>query len=141
MFDNLPINIAVDNCCSNCISNDACDFIALHPYTSHASIQGIGGSISITRVGTIIWYITDDEGKLHKFEIHYVWLSEDALLHLLCPQQLAAQQAALFPNSGIFTGATASKFWFNGAQKTIAHTPGSNIPVIHAGASQHHFAD
>ena len=36
-FNNLSINMSVDICCLNCISNDACDFIALCPYTGYAS--------------------------------------------------------------------------------------------------------
>jgi hypothetical protein len=138
-FGNTPIDIAVDNCCSNSISNDLADFVDMRPYQGHTEIEGIGGSITIKGVGTVVWNVTDDEGETHAIRVSDVWYSEDASLRLLCPQQLAVQQADKFQQTGIFTGANGSIFWFNGTKMTIPHSPSSNIPIIRASAHQYDY--
>jgi hypothetical protein len=61
--------MAVDNCCTSCITNCLDDFIG--PMTKvTARMKGIGGvHIVASMKGTLKWRISDDNGRVHSFLI------------------------------------------------------------------------
>ena len=67
-YDTDSFPIKVDNCCTRCITNDIKDFEGTTK-RSDVTVQGIKGGYSNVRVGTIVWYIEDDEGRVHKVRV------------------------------------------------------------------------
>jgi hypothetical protein len=81
--------MAVDNCCTSCISNCLTDFIG--PMTKFtARIKGIGGvHIVASMKGTLKWKISDDDGRIHTFLIQDSFYHKSSPYRLLSPQHLA----------------------------------------------------
>jgi hypothetical protein len=81
--------MAVDNCCSSCISNCLDDFIG--PMTKvTARIKGIGGvHIIASMKGMLKWRISDDDGRVHSFLIKDSFHHKGSPYQLLSPQHLA----------------------------------------------------
>jgi len=63
-FDSDSYQIMVDNGASYSISNNIDDFIE-PPTTIGQKIQGFAGSLTTSLIGTVQWYITDDDGRTH----------------------------------------------------------------------------
>ncbi len=76
--------ICIDTGASSCISNDKNDFISLEK-VQNQTITGIGSSLDIAGYGTLRWKIKDDDGNTIVLHI------SNALMCLLCPQQIAQQ--------------------------------------------------
>ncbi len=88
-FDSDSYWMAVDNCCSACISNCLADFVGPTRQVI-AKVKGIGGSrVVATRKGVLRWRITDDDGKIHTFLIKDSYYHETSPYRLLSPQHLA----------------------------------------------------
>jgi hypothetical protein len=81
--------MAVDNCCTSCISNCLADFIG--PMTKVvARMKGIGGvQIVASMKGTLRWRISDDDGRVHTFMIKDSFYHKSSPYRLLSPQHLA----------------------------------------------------
>jgi GAG-pre-integrase domain len=81
--------MAVDNCCTSCISNCLTDFIG--PMTTvTARMKGIGGvHIVASMKGTPKWKISDDDGRIHTFLIKDSFYHKSSPYRLLSPQHLA----------------------------------------------------
>ena len=63
--------ISVGNCASPTIANNLACFEDLRPLapTNNASIKGISGAIYIKKLGTFVFDIEDDDGKVHTIRI------------------------------------------------------------------------
>jgi hypothetical protein len=60
----------VDNGASYSISNNIDDFIE-PPTKIGPKIQGFAGSLTTSLIGTVQWYITDDNGRTHSIILPY----------------------------------------------------------------------
>jgi hypothetical protein len=80
--------IAMDNCCSQCITNCLFDFIE-PPKKTNVRAKGIGGDVSATMIGTVRWNIEDDNGAAHKFLIPNACYNSGSPCRLFSPQHHA----------------------------------------------------
>jgi hypothetical protein len=80
--------MAIDNCCSKCITNDLTDFIET-PTQVNMRVQGIGGTVTATLCGTVRWDIEDDDGISHQQIIPGTYYNPDSKYKLYSPQHVA----------------------------------------------------
>jgi GAG-pre-integrase domain len=80
--------MAIDNCCSKCITNDPNDYIE-PPANVNTRVQGIGGTITATLCGTVTWEIEDDSGVVHQQTIPGTYYNPDSQYKLYSPQHVA----------------------------------------------------
>jgi GAG-pre-integrase domain len=80
--------MAIDNCCSKCITNDIDDYIE-PPHEVCTRVQGIGGTITAKLCGTVRWEIEDDEGVVHQQTIPGTYYNPDSEYKLYSPQHVA----------------------------------------------------
>ena len=66
-FDSDSFDIAIDNCASQCITNNKEDFIGTPKKVNH-TVHGVG-TAPITLQGTVSWAIEDDDGVVHDMVI------------------------------------------------------------------------
>ena len=101
-YDSDSYCMAVDNCCSSCISNCLDDFVGPLQQVV-ARVKGIGGTqIVATMKGVLRWRITDDEGRVHTFLIKDSYYHKDSPYRLVSPQHLA--QACYDDERGTWCG-------------------------------------
>ena len=62
-YDSDSFQIAIDNCATSCFTNSMTDFVSKPKAINHR-ILGIGSGTS-TFVGTVQWFIVDDQGRKH----------------------------------------------------------------------------
>ncbi len=87
-YDTDSFMIAVDNCCSRCITNSLDDFVDT-PKKTKVKVRGIGGDVSATMIGTVKWNIEDDNGVVHAFTIPNTYYNSGSPYRLLSPQHYA----------------------------------------------------
>lgn len=135
-FDTDSFDIAVDNCCSRCITNDQKDFIGSPRKVQH-NILGIGGSAKGTLQGTVRWIIEDDDGRKHPFQIDNVLYQPNTPYRLLSPQHWAQSIGEVNGGAGCFTTGTQVRlFWGNRTyQKTIPLDTTTNVGVMQSAPS------
>jgi Reverse transcriptase (RNA-dependent DNA polymerase) len=80
--------MAIDNCCSKCITNDLNDYIE-PPAKVNTRVQGIGGTITATLCGTVRWEIEDDNGVVHQQTIPGTYYNPNSEYKLYSPQHVA----------------------------------------------------
>jgi hypothetical protein len=80
--------MAIDNCCSKCITNDANDFIE-PPMEVNVRVQGVGGTVTAKLCGTVRWDIEDDNGVVHQQIIPGTYYNPDSEYKLYSPQHVA----------------------------------------------------
>ena len=84
-FDTDSFQIGIDNHSSRCISPNPRDFIGpIQP--SNNVLNGIAGSLKVQGIGTIIWKIRDDNGKIHEIKIKECLYIPQAKTRLFSPQ-------------------------------------------------------
>ena len=96
-FDTDSFQIAIDNCCSRCITNDTDDFIS-PPETININVSRVGGQSAVTKRGTVRWRITDDDGRVHTLTIPNTYYSTEVPYRLLSPQHWAQEAKDTHPN-------------------------------------------
>jgi hypothetical protein len=88
-YDSDSFWMAVDNCCSSCISNCIADFVG-PLQTVIAGVKGISGTqVIATKKGVLRWRIADNEGRIHTFLLKDSYYHETSPYRLLSPQHLA----------------------------------------------------
>ena len=80
--DSDSFQIAIDNCSTRCITNDARDFID-QPRPMSVKIKGVSGCATSTLVGTVRWAMQDDEGVTHQWTIPNVCFQPSSPCRLL----------------------------------------------------------
>ncbi len=133
-YDSDSFWIAVDNCCSRCITNNLSDFVS-PPTRVNVSVRGIGGSVTANLVGTVKWSIEDDSGVVHTFLITNTFYNADSPYRLLSPQHLAQVLGDDFPKRrgtwcGTFGDAIELYWDQNKYQRTITLSIASNIGLF-----------
>lgn len=88
VFDAGSYPILVDNCASSSITNSLADFVSPPKATSKV-IQGVNGELTALRVGTIVWHIQDDNGRLHHLTLPNAYYAPTSPYRLLSPQHWA----------------------------------------------------
>ena len=89
-FDTDSYLIAIDNCCSRCITNSLDDFVST-PTKVGIAVRGIGGDAQATYVGTVQWSIEDDQGRTTSVIIPNTYYNRESPYRLLSPQHWAAE--------------------------------------------------
>jgi hypothetical protein len=84
-FDFDSYQIMVDNGASYSISNNIDDFIE-PPTKIGPKIQGFAGSLTTSLIGTVQWYITDDDGRTHSIILPNTNYVPTADIRMLSPQ-------------------------------------------------------
>jgi hypothetical protein len=87
-FNSDSYQIMVDNGASYSISNNIDDFIE-PPTKIGPKIQGFAGSITTSLIGTVQWYITDDDGRTHFIILPNTSDVPTADIRILSPQHWA----------------------------------------------------
>lgn len=87
-FDTDSRTMAIDNCCSKCITNCKTDIIE-PPTKVRTKVTGVGGEIQVTLRGTVRWAIEDDHGVQHYQTIPGTYYNPDAPYRLYSPQHVA----------------------------------------------------
>ncbi len=87
-FDPDSYQIMVDNGASYSISNNIDDFIE-PPTKIGQKIQGFSGSLTTSLIGTVKWYITDDDGRTHSIILPNTKYVPTADIRMLSPQHWA----------------------------------------------------
>ena len=133
-FDTDSFTLGVDNHASACISNAKEHFKDLRRWKG-SNLKGVG-TTPITGIGTLIWNISDDSGKVHQLRIPNSLLLPTISKCLLSPQHLAKDCATCDTDkTNVVTGAYDTKLHF-GAKgnliKTIQHNKASNVPETRA---------
>jgi hypothetical protein len=133
-FDPDSKKIRIDNCASYCISNDQQDFQD-HPRPINKQVKGIGGIIKEIMTGTIVWFLEDDIGKVHKQIIPGSLYIPQAPSRLFSPQHWAQVQNERENKGGHYCITYADKVilvWDHGqSRKTIPiDQAGSNVATM-----------
>ena len=82
--------IGINNQCSGCISHKIDDFVDRKVTKLDRVIIGFGRTRTINvSQGTLIWKWTDNNGKLHRFEITNLYYVPEGKVQLLSPQHWA----------------------------------------------------
>ena len=104
----------LDDGASACITNDKLDFIEPPKRADHKA-KGIKGHAHTTHMGTIKWYLEDDQGLVHVMIIRGAYLIPDAPTRILSPQHLDQQADDHYPKEEGTGALTTSKnvtlFW------------------------------
>jgi len=87
-FDSDSYQIMVDNGASYSISNNIDDFIE-PPTKIGPKIQGFAGSLTTSLIGTVQWYITDDNGRTQSIILPNTSYVPTADIRILSPQHWA----------------------------------------------------
>ncbi len=87
-FDSDSYQIMVDNGASYSISNNIDDFIE-PPTKIGPKIQGFAESLTTSLIGTVQWYITDDDGRTHSIILPNTNYVPTADIRMLSPQHWA----------------------------------------------------
>ena len=132
--------MAVDNCCSACISNCIDDFVG-PTREIIAKVKGIGGvQVLATRKGTLKWNLMDDDGKVHTFLIKDSFYHENSPYRLLSPQHLA--QACYDDDRGTWCGTyrnCVELHWDNDKYKKSIPLNESNIALMRSAPGYEEF--
>jgi hypothetical protein len=95
-FDSDSFVMAVDNCCTKCVTNCMADFVG--PTESvNTRITGVGGIIPATVKGTVHWTIEPDRGMPRTFVIKDVLYNKDVPYRLFSPQHVAELEQDDYP--------------------------------------------
>lgn len=133
-FDTDSFRVGFDTLATACISNNPKHFKNFPTIPTKKKCDGIGGSATIKYKGTVVWYLADDGGRRHKFEINNALYIPDSPICILSPQQVAQQsplqqRAYTTLTQGhehcIFTWGPKGKF-----KRTIPLDKGTNTPII-----------
>jgi hypothetical protein len=87
-YDSDSFWIAVNNCCSRCITNSMADFVE-PPKKVWMKVRGIGGEVLASFQGTVKWSIADNKGKVHTFTIPNAYYHANSPYRLWSPQHLS----------------------------------------------------
>jgi Reverse transcriptase (RNA-dependent DNA polymerase)/GAG-pre-integrase domain len=79
--------MAIDNCCSKCITNDVNDFIE-PPMKVNVRVQGVGGTVTAKLCGTVKWESEDNDGVTHQQIIPGTYYNPDSEYKLYSPQHV-----------------------------------------------------
>jgi hypothetical protein len=123
--------LAVDNCCTSCISNCLSDFV--RPMTKiMARVRGVGGvQVVVTMKGVLKWHIADDDGRIHTFLIKDSYYHQTSPYQLLSPQHLA--QTCFDDERGTWCGTYrdgVDLHWDHGQYKKSIPFNSSNIVLM-----------
>jgi hypothetical protein len=133
-FDSDSFLIAVDNCCSKCITNSMSDFIE-PPERVNIRVRGIGGNVTATLIGTVQWSIEDDNGKIHTWTIKGTYYNAASPYRLFSPQHRAQIVDDNYPKRrGTWCGTydDAVELWWDQRKYkgTIELNPTTNIALV-----------
>jgi hypothetical protein len=112
--------VAIDNCTSECFTNDINDFITRNRVTG--TVHGIGKQ----------WEIIDNQGRRHTFKIHNVVLNTNLPFRLLAPHVLAQQRQDLEGAGCTTLGNYCEFFWDNRQYKRCIPFDASNIASMYS---------
>ena len=144
-WDTDSSRIHVDNCASYSISNDIKDFMT-KPKATNKSVKGISGTISQVKTGTILWYIEDDNGKVHAMVLPGSLYIPESPSKLFSPQhwaQVEQDQSKTSDNQCITYADRVVLLWDNGkSQKHIPIKPGNgNVASMFTAPGYAQYAD
>ena len=133
-FDSDSYLIGVDTLSTQHMTNNLKDFDS-PPRDTNLRLTGLS-SKQVTKIGTVTWAITDDQGKLHIEQFEDVVYCETLPCRVLSPQCWDKQRKA----SGRGRARESTEFgqtilsWTDSNKqeytKTIAHTSGSAVPIF-----------
>ena len=133
-FDTDSYPIRIDNHSSYCVTNNKHDFIGnLQPF--HASIKGIGGSVSVKQKGTVAWSWEDDNGQVtthHIADTLYMPSSPD---RILSPQHWSQDRVAFNDDTAhAITNHSNIQLVWNGGEytKTVPLNPTTNVAIMYS---------
>lgn len=142
-YDSDSFWIAVDYCCSRCITNCLSDFVT-PPKQVNVNVRGIGRSVTASLMGTVNLSIEEDEGVVHSFLLHNTYYNADSPYRLLSPQHMAQEIGYDFPRRrgtwcGTF-GDAIELYWDQRKyQRTIELSISSNIGLFKAAPGYSRF--
>jgi hypothetical protein len=143
-FDSDSFLIAVDNCCSKCITNCMDDFVE-PPETVNVRVRGIGGNVTATLVGTVRWTIEDDNGMVHAWTISGTYYNAESPYRLFSPQHHAQLANDHFPRArgtwcGTYDDAIELHWEQRRYKRTIKLNQATNIALVRSapGCTQFH---
>ena len=127
-------NFVLDTGSSDHVCRDRELFLEDPTPCPHISLQGVGGKVQTSGIGTIKIRVRDDDNALHDLFIPNVLYVPECPINLLSPQHLSSVD----PNSnvndaGILTlNNTTIFFWEKMTFScTIFHQAGAGIPILH----------
>jgi len=85
-YDTDSYVVLIDNHASRSILHSIHDFQASSMVPTDATVGGIGGQIKATMIGTIIWTITDDDGRQQSIKIPKSLYTPTGKDRILSPQ-------------------------------------------------------
>jgi hypothetical protein len=100
----------------------------------HISLQGVGGKVQASGIGSIKLRVRDDEGTPHDLIIPNVLFVPECPINLLSPQQLSSlDKKSPLQDAGILTVKDTTIFFWKNMQfsSTIYHQSGVGIPILH----------
>jgi hypothetical protein len=135
--------IAIDNCCSRCITNSLDDFVS-PPASSTTSVRGLGASVDMAKVGTVKWSMLDDNGTNTDFIIPNVYYNAAAPYRLFSPQHVAQELKRIDPDQALSSTTHFDRVilsWDQGRKtKTIQLDPFSNVALARSSPGYQQFA-
>jgi hypothetical protein len=98
-YDSDSYLLAIDNCCSKCMTNNKADFIG--PLTKvDVKIKGINGTSQSSYRGTVKWSFDDSDGRRHDHFIPGTYYCPGLPCRLLSPQHWAQTKEDNLPKKG-----------------------------------------
>jgi hypothetical protein len=135
--------IAIDNCCSRCITNSLEDFVST-PSTMTTSVRGLGANVDMTRIGTVKWSMLDNNGVNTDFVIPNVYYNANTPYRLFSPQHVAQELKRVDPCQTLSSTMHFDRVvitWDNGCKtKTIQLDPFSNVALTRSSPGYQQFA-
>jgi hypothetical protein len=144
VYDSDSFIIAVDNCCSRCITNNINDFVGT-PIKVDVRVKGIGGSVVATHKGTVKWNIEDDQGKIHSILIPNSYYNKESPYRLFSPQHFSQSADDHFPKQygtwcGTYDDAIVLHWDQRRYTRTIKLDAASNIGLFSSAPGFSHFS-
>ena len=125
-LDTDSYQVAIDTCTSESICREKELFAGKIHNHQRLYIQGVGGKVKVTGVGSLKFRIIDDDGVTHDLLIHNVLYVPESPVNLISPQRWSETSTNL---DG--TGGVTILFWDNKQfTKLIPHNPDLKIPIM-----------
>ena len=130
-LDTDSYQVAIDTCTSESICSERELFVGKIHSCRRLYIQGVGGKVKVTGVGSIKFRITDDDDVTHDLLIHNVLYVPESPVNLISPQRWSETSTNPEGTGEITTGGVTILFWDNKQfTKLIPHHPDLKIPIM-----------
>jgi len=119
--------IIIDSGASTSYANNLTDFVRYVKSIPGIPINGIANQLTATAIGTVNWFVDDDNGNTATIELHTMYVP-GLPIHLLSPQLL--HQTSPSNSDSFSTRSHTSTLRRHLHTKTVHHNQHNNLPIL-----------